>query len=395
MSSDDDNDAAAPAQPKSYCQCCWGGESRGDLPGKCRPSPMKLNSVEVMMKELFDAFDADGSGMIDVQKVKLAMQGMHMSEHEVKQMFDEIDESGDGEIDFDEFMQVDKADRSRSKPPPRDKFAAAAAVVAAEGRPQTAEQMAVDKEQAALVSKRQARLFGLLMGGGQSNDAEANALQLIEARMRWAAGQHPIVRSAECGEQQQLGPGAGGGPNPAEEEKKEQRAEAEASSSSGPFGGRDHLKQLARQENEAAWALAAPTAAQAAAAAAAQATAAAEAAAKAAAGSGGTAARTLSRTDGTAEEAATAVAASAADRMALLFQFYEAASATASSPASLLLAPPQPPPPPPSSPAPAGEDDAPAAAAGGSGGWPESPPPSAAGAKVDLLRLYNNSDAAA
>jgi Ca2+-binding EF-hand superfamily protein len=58
------------------------------------------------IKATFDVFDADGSGLIDVDELKGAMraQGFKATDREVRKMMAEVDEDESGEIDFEEFL---------------------------------------------------------------------------------------------------------------------------------------------------------------------------------------------------------------------------------------------------------------------------------------------------
>lgn len=58
------------------------------------------------IKATFDVFDADGSGLIDLDELKGAMraQGFKVTDREVRKMMAEVDEDESGEIDFEEFL---------------------------------------------------------------------------------------------------------------------------------------------------------------------------------------------------------------------------------------------------------------------------------------------------
>lgn len=60
------------------------------------------------IKEAFDLFDTDGSGTIDPQELKAAMQslGFEAKNATIYQMIGDIDASGDGQIDFEEFLDM-------------------------------------------------------------------------------------------------------------------------------------------------------------------------------------------------------------------------------------------------------------------------------------------------
>merc|ERR1740138_1821615 len=59
-------------------------------------------------REAFDLFDTDGSGMIDIKELKVAMcaLGFEVKKDEIKKMVDDLDRDGDGSVDFDEFMAM-------------------------------------------------------------------------------------------------------------------------------------------------------------------------------------------------------------------------------------------------------------------------------------------------
>ena len=60
------------------------------------------------MKGVFNMFDVDGSGEIDVSELKQVMQnlGMNPTDAEVQMMMQEADEDQSGEIDFVEFAHL-------------------------------------------------------------------------------------------------------------------------------------------------------------------------------------------------------------------------------------------------------------------------------------------------
>mmetsp|Transcript_12848 Transcript_12848/g.38681 ORF Transcript_12848/g.38681 Transcript_12848/m.38681 type:complete len:169 (+) Transcript_12848:87-593(+) len=60
------------------------------------------------LKELFDQFDADGSGAICDKELKVMMrkQGLDLSRDELIRMIMEVDENGSGEIELDEFIAM-------------------------------------------------------------------------------------------------------------------------------------------------------------------------------------------------------------------------------------------------------------------------------------------------
>ena len=68
---------------------------------------MSRDEIEEI-KEAFDLFDTDGSGTIDPQELKAAMQslGFEAKNATIYQMIGDIDASGDGQIDFEEFLDM-------------------------------------------------------------------------------------------------------------------------------------------------------------------------------------------------------------------------------------------------------------------------------------------------
>ena len=59
-------------------------------------------------RALFDEFDVDGGGTIDVRELNemLKSVGQEMDLAELQEIMDEYDEDQSGEIDFDEFIQI-------------------------------------------------------------------------------------------------------------------------------------------------------------------------------------------------------------------------------------------------------------------------------------------------
>ena len=63
---------------------------------------------DLQLKEIFSAYDADGSGKISVEELTaaLAKAGKKMSKQEVANIVRQVDKNNDGEIDFEEFKAV-------------------------------------------------------------------------------------------------------------------------------------------------------------------------------------------------------------------------------------------------------------------------------------------------
>ncbi|XP_057978867.1 probable calcium-binding protein CML20 isoform X1 [Malania oleifera] len=63
------------------------------------------------IKEAFELFDTDGSGIEIIAKLKLKLfhdraLGFEMTEEQINQMIADVDKDGSGAIDFDEFVQM-------------------------------------------------------------------------------------------------------------------------------------------------------------------------------------------------------------------------------------------------------------------------------------------------
>lgn len=83
---------------------------RGSLERRGSQSPESLASRTKKAwlgncRKIFDEFDTDGSGNIDIGEFGdlLKRSGLHYSEQDIVRICKEFDASGDGEIDFDEF----------------------------------------------------------------------------------------------------------------------------------------------------------------------------------------------------------------------------------------------------------------------------------------------------
>ncbi len=60
------------------------------------------------IKEAFDLFDSESSGVIDAKELKVAMRalGFEPKKEEVRRILQEIDKHGDGMIKYDEFLDI-------------------------------------------------------------------------------------------------------------------------------------------------------------------------------------------------------------------------------------------------------------------------------------------------
>lgn len=63
---------------------------------------------ETEIKEVFDQFDADGSGAIDSSEIRKVCEalGVEVSQAEIDALIKEADDNGDGKIQFDEFKRA-------------------------------------------------------------------------------------------------------------------------------------------------------------------------------------------------------------------------------------------------------------------------------------------------
>ena len=69
-------------------------------------------------REAFNTFDADGSGTIDTQEMRLLLEaiGETPTEDELLRFMADVDEGGKGEIEFSEFLRAFEKQRSGSLP---------------------------------------------------------------------------------------------------------------------------------------------------------------------------------------------------------------------------------------------------------------------------------------
>jgi len=60
------------------------------------------------IKEAFDLFDTESTGLIDVKELKIAMRalGFEPKKEEVRKMIQEIDRRGDGVIKYEDFLDI-------------------------------------------------------------------------------------------------------------------------------------------------------------------------------------------------------------------------------------------------------------------------------------------------
>eukprot|EP01060_Flectonema_neradi_P015332 TRINITY_DN2197_c1_g1_i1.p1 TRINITY_DN2197_c1_g1~~TRINITY_DN2197_c1_g1_i1.p1 ORF type:complete len:404 (+),score=101.56 TRINITY_DN2197_c1_g1_i1:91-1212(+) len=73
---------------------------------------------EEQFREMFQEFDADGSGTIDIEELKQLLKvamGMTCSDTEVKDLMKSVDTDGSGEIDESEFLEIMNAARQQQE----------------------------------------------------------------------------------------------------------------------------------------------------------------------------------------------------------------------------------------------------------------------------------------
>ncbi|XP_032300278.1 caltractin-like [Coturnix japonica] len=74
------------------------------------PAPTIPISAELrkQLREAFDVFDPDGSGVMDVMDLKISMRalGCEVRKAEMKRIISEVDEDGSGKINFESFLRV-------------------------------------------------------------------------------------------------------------------------------------------------------------------------------------------------------------------------------------------------------------------------------------------------
>ncbi|KAI3389500.1 hypothetical protein SNEBB_010514 [Seison nebaliae] len=74
----------------------------------------KVNRIELSedqkqeIRDAFDLFDSDGSGLIDVKELKVAMRalGFEPRREEIKKIVSDVDKESSGTIDFNDFLHV-------------------------------------------------------------------------------------------------------------------------------------------------------------------------------------------------------------------------------------------------------------------------------------------------
>jgi calmodulin len=64
--------------------------------------------AEQNLRDVFDIFDADGSGYIDRDEMRVLMKKLaqDLTEEEITQIMEEVDQDGDNQISFEEFRTL-------------------------------------------------------------------------------------------------------------------------------------------------------------------------------------------------------------------------------------------------------------------------------------------------
>lgn len=75
---------------------------------KSAPKIEVTAEIKQEIKEAFDLFDTDGTGVIDVKELKVAMRalGFEPKKEEIKKMIADIDKEGSGTINFEDFLSM-------------------------------------------------------------------------------------------------------------------------------------------------------------------------------------------------------------------------------------------------------------------------------------------------
>lgn len=84
------------------------------IAGKSNPNVNKRLRNELTeeqrqeIKEAFDLFDSESSGVIDAKELKVAMRalGFEPKKEEVRRILQEIDKHGDGMIKYEDFLEI-------------------------------------------------------------------------------------------------------------------------------------------------------------------------------------------------------------------------------------------------------------------------------------------------
>src|SRR5690554_6033127 len=84
-------------------------QAKPEVKKRARKKRKELTEEQIeVLKQAFDLFDQDGSGMIDARELKEAMKalGFEVTNADVKTMIKEIDKDNSGTIELDEFIDM-------------------------------------------------------------------------------------------------------------------------------------------------------------------------------------------------------------------------------------------------------------------------------------------------
>lgn len=84
------------------------GQTAGTARKKSGPKFELTDEQRQDIKEAFDLFDSEGTGMIDTKELKVAIRalGFEPKKEEIKKMIAEIDKDGTGKISFEDFLSL-------------------------------------------------------------------------------------------------------------------------------------------------------------------------------------------------------------------------------------------------------------------------------------------------
>jgi Ca2+-binding EF-hand superfamily protein len=82
------------------------GNTKQTAPKRVRNELTEEQRQEI--KEAFDLFDSEGTGVIDAKELKVAMRalGFEPKKEEIRKVLQEIDKHGDGVIRYDDFLSI-------------------------------------------------------------------------------------------------------------------------------------------------------------------------------------------------------------------------------------------------------------------------------------------------
>jgi centrin-1 len=80
--------------------------NQSQAPKKLRNDLTEEQRQEI--KEAFDLFDTDSTGVIDAKELKVAMRalGFEPKKEDIRRILQEVDNKGEGVIRFEEFMEI-------------------------------------------------------------------------------------------------------------------------------------------------------------------------------------------------------------------------------------------------------------------------------------------------